>query len=86
MDMLRLLAAIAVLLMIVAICASLGEDRPAVNDVTQPAADLLRGAERAAGNALRAAGRDALPQSNAVSNLPLNQLHPPDPHRPHHRG
>jgi hypothetical protein len=86
MDMLRLLAAIAVVVMIVAICASLGEDRPAINDVTQPAADLLRGAERAAGNALRAAGRDALPQSNAVPNLPLNQLHPPDPHRPHHRG
>ncbi len=84
--MFRLLAAIAVVVMIVAICASLGEDRPAINDVTQPAADLLRGAERAAGNALRAAGRDALPHSNAVPNLPLNQLHPSDPHRPHHRG
>jgi hypothetical protein len=48
MMMLRLLAAITVIVVIVAICASLGEDRPAVNDVTQPAADLLRGAERAA--------------------------------------
>ena len=36
--MLRLLAAIVVVVMIVAICASLGEDRPAVYDVTQPAA------------------------------------------------
>jgi hypothetical protein len=76
--MLRLLAAIVVAVMIVAICASLGEDRPAIHDVTQPAADLLRGAERA--------GRDALSRSNAVTNLPLNQLHPTDPQRPHHRG
>jgi hypothetical protein len=31
--MLRLLAAIAVVVMIVAICASLGEDRPAISSV-----------------------------------------------------
>jgi len=84
--MLRFLAAIAVVVMIVAICASLGEDRPPIYDVTQPAADLLRGAERAAGDALRAAGRDVLPQGHAVPNLPLNQLHPRDPHHPRHRG
>jgi hypothetical protein len=86
MDMVRFLAAIAVVVMIVAICASLGEDRPAIYDVTQPAADLLRGAERASGDALRTAGRHVPPQGQAVPNLPLNQLHPRDPHDPRHCG
>jgi hypothetical protein len=36
MDMVRFLAAIAVVVMIVAICVSLVEDRPAIYDVTQP--------------------------------------------------
>jgi hypothetical protein len=84
--MLRLVAAVVVVLMILAICGSLGENHAMFYDVSQPASDLVQGAERAAGDALRAAGREVRRPGNAVPDLPLTPLHPSEVSHPHHRG